>query len=73
MSTYAVRPFNFKAAFALPLVLMASLLIVEPSVLDLGLARLMYAPASGFIGAKSFFLEDVLHDRAKQLDRKSVV
>jgi len=31
MSTYAVRPFNFKAAFALPLVLMASLLIFEPS------------------------------------------
>src|SRR5690554_7386418 len=47
------------------------------SALDLGLARLMYSPESGFIGAKSFFLEDILHDRAKQLvivfgvDRKS--
>ena len=67
MATYAVRPFNFKAAFTLPLVLMASLLIFEPSALDLGLARLMYVPESGFIGGKSFFLEDVLHDRAKQL------
>lgn len=67
MATYAVRPFNFKAAFTLPLVLMASLLIFEPSTLDLGLARLMYVPENGFIGGKSFFLEDVLHDRAKQL------
>ena len=67
MVTYAVRAFNFKAAFILPLVLMASLLIFEPSALDLGLARLMYSPESGFIGAKSFFLEDILHDRAKQL------
>lgn len=67
MVTYAVRAFNFKAAFILPLVLMASLLIFEPSALDLGLARLMYVPESGFIGGKSFFLEDILHDRAKQL------
>ena len=67
MVTYSVRPFNFKAAFTLPLVLMASLLIFEPSALDLGLARLMYVPESGFIGGKSFFLEDILHDRAKQL------
>ncbi len=67
MSTLSLQPFNFKYALSIPLLLMASLLIFEPSTLDLGLARLMYEPNSGFIGAKSFFLEDFLHDRAKQL------
>lgn len=67
MRTLAVQPFNFKYALSIPLLLMAGLLIFEPHALDLGLARLMYEPNSGFIGAKSFFLEDVLHDRAKQV------
>lgn len=61
------QPFNFKYALSIPLLLMAGLLMFEPHALDLGLARLMYVPNSGFIGAKSFFLEDVLHDRAKQV------
>lgn len=67
MSTLPPQSFNFKYALSIPLLLMAGLLIFEPSALDLGLARLMYEPNSGFIGAKSFFLEDVLHDRAKQV------
>ena len=66
MATYAVQPFNFKYALGIPLLVMACLLVFEPSALDLGLARLMYEPGSGFIGANSAFLEDVLHDRAKQ-------
>ncbi len=66
MSTLLVQPFNLKYALSIPLVLMAGLLMFEPSALDLGLARLMYIPGSGFIGGKSFFLEDILHDRAKQ-------
>lgn len=66
MAPYAVQPFNFKYALGIPLLVMACLLVFEPSALDLGLARLMYEPNSGFIGANSAFLEDVLHDRAKQ-------
>lgn len=67
MGIYSIRPFNFKAALAIPLLVMAGLLMFEPSALDLGLARLMYEPNSGFIGRNSAFLEDVLHDRAKQV------
>ncbi len=66
MATYSVQSFNFKYALGIPLLVMACLLVFEPSALDLGLARLMYEPNSGFIGGNSAFLEDVLHDRAKQ-------
>lgn len=51
----------------LPLLLMLGLAIFEPDTLDLALARLMYQPETGFIGRHSHFLEDVLHDKAKQL------
>ncbi|MBO3277655.1 phosphatase PAP2 family protein [Pseudomonas sp. Milli4] len=61
------RPLNYGWALALPLGLMALLLIVEPVSLDLALANWMYQPGSGFIGRHSWFLENVLHDRAKQL------
>ncbi|BAN48942.1 phosphatase PAP2 family protein [Metapseudomonas resinovorans] len=60
------RPFNFLLWSALPLAAMALLLVVDVPHLDFALARLFYDPQGGFIGRHSAFLEDVLHDRAKQ-------
>ncbi|GHU33529.1 phosphatase PAP2 family protein [Betaproteobacteria bacterium] len=60
------RPFDFRLGFGIPLALMALLLVFDPAELDFALARLFYDPDSGFIGRHSFFLEDILHDRAKQ-------
>lgn len=62
----ASRPFNLYLGFGLPLLIMAVLLIADPTQLDFALARLAYVPGQGFIGKHSFFLEDILHDRAKQ-------
>jgi membrane-associated PAP2 superfamily phosphatase len=63
----ASRFFDFRLALALPLALMAALLVFEPDTLDFALARLFYHPGQGFIGQHSFWLEDILHDRAKQV------
>ncbi|MBT8769188.1 phosphatase PAP2 family protein [Metapseudomonas boanensis] len=60
------RPFNFRFWISLPIALMALLLIVDVPHLDFALAHLFYDPQGGFIGRHSQFLEDVLHDRAKQ-------
>ncbi|WP_375738554.1 phosphatase PAP2 family protein [Pseudomonas boanensis] len=60
------RPFNFRFWIGLPIALMALLLIVDVPHLDFALAHLFYDPHGGFIGRHSQFLEDVLHDRAKQ-------
>tara|TARA_R110000751_G_scaffold219891_1_gene322584 strand:+ start:739 stop:1485 length:747 start_codon:yes stop_codon:yes gene_type:complete len=60
------RPFNFRLWFALPLSLMALLLLVDPGPLDMAISNLFYEPGVGFVGRHSFFLEDILHDRAKQ-------
>ena len=60
------RPFNFRLAFGLPALLMAVLLIGEPSQLDFALSRLFYEPGAGFVGRHSWLLEDFLHDRVKQ-------
>jgi membrane-associated PAP2 superfamily phosphatase len=46
---------------------MALLLLLDPSGLDFAIERLFYQPGLGFIGKHSFWLEDILHDRAKQL------
>ncbi|HQQ75246.1 MAG TPA: phosphatase PAP2 family protein [Pseudomonadales bacterium] len=62
----ASQPFNMKMALGIPLFIMIILALFEPSRLDLWLADMMYQPGIGFIGAKSFFLEDILHDRAKE-------
>ena len=61
------RPFNPWLFLALPLGLAALLLAFEPVTLDLALANLMYDPGAGFIGRHSWFLENILHDRVKQL------
>ncbi|MEH6800483.1 MAG: phosphatase PAP2 family protein [Halopseudomonas sabulinigri] len=60
------RYFNFRLWLALPLSLMALLLLVDPGPLDMAISNLFYEPGVGFIGRHSFFLEDILHDRAKQ-------
>ncbi len=60
------RPFNFRLWFALPLSLMALMLLVDPGPLDMAISNLFYEPGVGFVGRHSFFLEDILHDRAKQ-------
>ena len=60
------RYFDFRLALGIPVLLMVLLLAFEPSPVDFALARLFYQPGQGFIGRSSFWLEDVLHDRAKQ-------
>ncbi len=60
------RSFNFLLWSGLPLAVMALLLLVDVPRLDFALAHLFYDPQAGFIGRHSAFLEDVLHDRAKQ-------
>lgn len=60
------RPFNFSLALAIPLVLMALLLLLDPSALDFAVARRFYVAGEGFVGRHNFWLEDILHDRAKQ-------
>ena len=53
--------------YGIPLALLAILLLFEPSRLDFAVADLFYVNGLGFIGRHNDFLEDVLHDRAKQL------
>jgi membrane-associated PAP2 superfamily phosphatase len=61
------RYFDFRLGLGIPLLLMALLLLLDPSGLDFAIERLFYTPGQGFIGKHSFWLEDILHDRAKQL------
>lgn len=63
---YPSRYFDFRLGFGIPFALMALLLMFDPSAMDFALARLFYEPGQGFIGRHSFWLEDILHDRAKQ-------
>ncbi|EZQ15632.1 MAG: membrane-associated PAP2 superfamily phosphatase [Halopseudomonas sp.] len=60
------RPFNFRLWLALPFIVMTLMLLVDPGPLDVAISNLFYQPGEGFIGRHSFFLEDILHDRAKQ-------
>jgi len=60
------RPFDFRWALGLPLLIMALLLVFEPHRLDFALAHLFYQPGEGFIGRRSFWLENILHTRVKQ-------
>lgn len=53
--------------YGLPLALLALLLVLEPSRLDFAVSDLFYVQGQGFIGRRNDFLEDLLHDRAKQL------
>lgn len=60
------RPLRTWLAVGLPLGLMLLMLAIEPTRLDFAVSDLFYQPGIGFSGRHSAFLEDFLHDRAKQ-------
>lgn len=60
-------PFDRRWWYGLPLAILLLMLLVEPTRLDFAVADLFYVPHLGFIGRRNDFLEDILHDRAKQL------
>ncbi|MBB3105308.1 phosphatase PAP2 family protein [Azomonas macrocytogenes] len=62
----ASRPLNALGYVGIPLAI-AVLLVSMPERVDFALADLFYRPEQGFIGRHNVFLEDWLHDRAKQL------
>lgn len=62
------RPLNPWLALGIPLLTAVVLVLLELTDVDMALARMAFDPAAGqFIGRHSYFLEDILHDRAKQL------
>jgi len=64
----APRPLNFWVCLGVPALAAIILLLLELTSLDMDLAQLFYDPVAGdFIGRHSYFLEDILHDRAKQV------
>lgn len=60
-------PFDFRWAVGVPVALGVLLLFGNTERLDFYLARQAYEPGVGFIGRHSWFLENVLHDGAKQV------
>jgi membrane-associated PAP2 superfamily phosphatase len=58
--------FDFRLALGIPILLMGLLLLLDPTDLDFAIARLFYEDGTGFIGRRSYWLETVLHDYAKQ-------
>lgn len=68
-STVAVsKPLNVWLCLGIPVGAALILLLLELTPLDMDLAKRFYSAADGgFVGRYSFFLEDILHDRAKQL------
>ena len=63
----ASRPFDFRLWLGFPLLIMGLLLWLDPAGLDFAIAEKMYVPGVGFVGHKSYWLENILHDRAKQV------
>lgn len=62
------RPLNLWLVLGIPVLAALLLIALELTDLDMQLARLAFDPVAGqFIGRHSYFLEDVLHDRAKQM------
>jgi len=61
------RPYNRWLFLGLPIGLGLLMLLPAFTRLDFALAELFYVPGDGFIGRHSAFIEDWLHDRAKQL------
>lgn len=60
------RPFDFRLTLGVPLLLMALMLVFDMTPIDFRLEHLFYQPGVGFIGRKSYWLENILHDRVKQ-------
>ena len=67
LSDSASRPFNFQLGLGIPALLMASLLFSDIAGLDFWLERFFFVPGAGFVGRDNYWLETVLHDRAKQV------
>ena len=64
----ASRPINYKLYLGLPVLIMVALCLLELTSIDMDLERLFYNPVEhAFTGKHSYFLETVLHDRAKQV------
>lgn len=64
----ASRPLDFRVCLGVPAVAAIILVLLELTSLDMDIAKLFYDPVAGdFIGRHSYFLEDILHDRAKEV------
>lgn len=62
------RPLNLWLYLGIPAITAAILILLELTSVDMDLARRFYDPVAGaFIGGHSYFLENILHDRAKQV------
>lgn len=62
------RPLNPWLVLGVPLITAVALILLELTDLDMALARLAFDPVAGqFIGRHSYFLETILHDRAKEV------
>lgn len=62
------RPLNPWIVLGIPLATALVLVLLELTDLDMTIAQLAFDPAAGqFIGRHSYFLENILHDRAKQV------
>lgn len=62
------RPFSGKLYLGLPVLIMIALCLLELTNIDMDLERLFYNPLEHtFTGKHSYWLETVLHDRAKQV------
>jgi len=66
-SDLASRHFDFSLALGIPALLMTAMLSFDIAGLDFWLERLFYVPGEGFVGRYGFWLEEVLHNRAKQV------
>ncbi len=62
------RPLNLRLCLAIPALTAVALVLLELTSIDMRLAQWVYDPtAGGFIGRHSYFLENVLHDQAKNV------
>ncbi|MCD5993371.1 phosphatase PAP2 family protein [Pseudomonas sp. CDFA 602] len=62
------RPLNLWICLGIPAVTALALVLLELTSVDMDIAKMAFDPVSGqFIGRHSYFLEDILHDRAKQV------
>lgn len=62
------RPLNFWVCLGVPAIAAIILVLLELTSLDMNLANLFYDPVAGdFIGRHSYFLENILHNKAKDV------
>ncbi|MFW9605792.1 MAG: phosphatase PAP2 family protein [Pseudomonas sp.] len=66
VSSRPSRPLRFGWAAGLPISLLIFLLIFDPTPLDFAISNWFYQPDVGFAGKRSYVLENILHDWAKQ-------